>query len=172
MADIQRDESFRSAIKNQKRRLSATKIEKKNTLHAPDGVKAPPKIGLLGKGKGEKEGNFLLGRDYWTPPGSNRSTPVRALDGSSDLDTAPTTGSNPDIRLEFWDIAELSPLSTPATPGACVSPEPEEPVVNIPINKSQDGHSLDGEALRKVVNMIKDIEFQGFAVPERITIKI
>jgi len=37
MADIQRDESFRSAIKNQKRRLSATKIEKKNTLHAPDG---------------------------------------------------------------------------------------------------------------------------------------
>ena len=32
MADIQRDESFRTAIKNQKRRLSATKIEKRNSI--------------------------------------------------------------------------------------------------------------------------------------------
>jgi hypothetical protein len=34
MAELQRDESFRSAIKNQKRRLSATKIEKRNSLTA------------------------------------------------------------------------------------------------------------------------------------------
>jgi hypothetical protein len=32
MSDLQREESFRSAIKNQKRRLSATKIEKRNSL--------------------------------------------------------------------------------------------------------------------------------------------
>ena len=32
MADIQREESFRTAIKNQKRRLSATKIEKRNSI--------------------------------------------------------------------------------------------------------------------------------------------
>jgi hypothetical protein len=35
MAELQRDESFRSAIKNQKRRLSATKIEKRNSLTDP-----------------------------------------------------------------------------------------------------------------------------------------
>jgi len=36
---------------------------------------------------------------------------------------------------------------------------------------SEEGQQMDGDALRKVVNMIKDIEFQGFVVPERITIK-
>ena len=37
----------------------------------------------------------------------------------------PSKQSTPDIRLEFWDIAELSPLSTPsATPAHSRSPSP------------------------------------------------
>eukprot|EP00088_Acartia_fossae_P068926 TRINITY_DN8856_c0_g1_i1.p1 TRINITY_DN8856_c0_g1~~TRINITY_DN8856_c0_g1_i1.p1 ORF type:complete len:219 (-),score=72.68 TRINITY_DN8856_c0_g1_i1:33-689(-) len=217
-----------------------------------------------------------------TPPISNRSTPVRALEPSKQINSNNTEDNNsnnnskastPDIRLEFYDIEELSPLSTPATspkqsptrtpspsfmkrspsprpcaspipPGSpllspvpispaqkrarsftkellrarsfraqrerscsrnnsrnssrvnsrCGSPDPEIENINpIKIQKDQevtfiikrslgsrkgwkimpeDGGEMDSEALKKVVSMIKDIEFQGFAVPERITIKL
>ena len=59
-SDIAREESFRTSLRNQRRRLSAT--ERRPSI---------PDIGL-------------------------------------------TKPSTPDIRLEFWDIDELSPLSTPA----------------------------------------------------------
>lgn len=265
MADIQRDESFRSAIKNQKRRLSATKVEKRNSLTAETGfTKVPARVVPLAMKK--RDSLTPPRRDGYTPPSSNRSTPVRATEPVNILTSDSNHGSTPDIRLEFWDIDELSPLSTPATsprnspsplkarspsrspsprplcsplpPGSpllsphpispalkrarsfnkelrrarsfralrekscsrngslansrCGSPEPEIQTINnihVPQEVSfsikrtlgtrkgwkimpEDGHALEGEALIKVVNMIKDIEFQGFAVPERITIKI
>lgn len=34
------------------------------------------------------------------------------------------------------------------------------------------GGELDSGALRTVVNMIKEMECQGFAVPERISVKV
>merc|ERR1711970_1273040 len=37
---------------------------------------------------------------------------------------------------------------------------------------TEDGESLDSNALRAVVGMIKEIEYQGLAVPERITIRV
>jgi len=37
---------------------------------------------------------------------------------------------------------------------------------------TEDGESLDSNALRAVVSMIKEIEYQGLAVPERITIRV
>jgi hypothetical protein len=37
---------------------------------------------------------------------------------------------------------------------------------------ADDGGMVDGVALRRVVTIIKDMELQGFAVPERITIKV
>merc|ERR1711892_278536 len=37
---------------------------------------------------------------------------------------------------------------------------------------AEDGNSIDGSALRTVVGMIKDMETQGFAVPERISIRM
>jgi len=37
---------------------------------------------------------------------------------------------------------------------------------------ADDGAPIQGPALKTVVGMIKDMEFQGFSVPERITIKV
>jgi len=279
MSDIQREESFRSAIKNQKRRLSATKVEKRNSLTPDAGFPNPPARAIPLVLKQRRDSMTPPRRDGATPPRfrdtpptSNRSTPARTTEPIS-IHKSEQDGSQPDIRLEFWNIEELSPLSTPATsprpsprnspsptpvviartpsrspsprplnspvpPGSpllsphtispalkrarsfnkdlrraanfraqrdrscsrnssrvssrCVSPEPEpEPVVvnNIPQEVSftikrtlgtrkgwkimpEEGGEVEGAALKKVVNMIKDIEFQGFAVPERITIKM
>lgn len=274
MSDIQREESFRSAIKNQKRRLSATKIEKRNSLTdtgRPSAV--PSKLNLK-----KRDSLTPPRRDGWTPPPRVTMTPpprtAMTPPPPSQEEPEPredSKQSTPDIRLEFYDIAELSPLSTPGCsprasptqdlraaaaaasrspsprprsavpPGSpllsphhhqispalkrarsfnkdlrrarsfraqrekscsrssslansrCVTPEPEvaEPViiaqtaqeVSFSIKRAlgsrkgwkimpDDGHIMDGEALKRVVNMIKDIEYQGFAVPERITIKV
>merc|ERR1712106_104074 len=179
-----------------------------------------------------------------------------------------TKPSTPDICLEFWDIGELSPLSTPSgspprSPSPyelvprCISRSPSPCSMRSPIPSSspllfpntaspalkrvksfnkelrrarsfraareksssrqnsavnsrnpsprkgidnekasdqnqevsfsikralgsrkgwkilaEDGNSLDGSALRTVVGMIKDMETQGFAVPERISIRM
>merc|ERR1711892_390919 len=108
--ELGREESFRSALRNQRRRLSAT--EKKSIQLDIGGVRHP----------GDRL--LCLRRDSLTPP--RRKTPPRDKTGT---DTPPRRAqeppamsegtaskqSTPDIKLEFWDISELSPLSTPAT---------------------------------------------------------
>merc|ERR1712106_186860 len=208
-------------------------------------------------------------RNGLTPPRSNFTPPRRAQDTSDNQDDdQASNGTNPDIRLEFWDIEELSPLSTPAgspprsqspyeLAPRCISRSPSPCSIRSPIpfsspllfpntaspalkrvksfNKelrrarsfraareksssrqnsavnsrnpsprkgidnekasdqnqevsfsikralgsrkgwkilAEDGNSLDGSALRTVVGMIKDMEMQGFAVPERISIRM
>merc|ERR1712106_1051657 len=37
---------------------------------------------------------------------------------------------------------------------------------------ADDGEDMDGSALKTLVTMIKDMECQGFAVPDRITVKV
>jgi len=258
-SEIAREESFRTALRNQKRRLSAT--ERKPSI---------PDLGLSKTTLGN-----LKKRDSLTPPRRNGMTPPRcnytpprrsedALDSQDDEEVSNATSkqSTPDIRLEFWDIAELSPLSTPAasrspspydlsprSPSRSPSPRPTHSPIphNSPllsphtaspalkraksfnkelrrarsfraardrsvsrnnsaansrsgspcrevdnISKTEvsfsikraigsrkgwkimpdDGHSIDGPALKTVVSMIKDLEFQGFAVPEKISIKV
>merc|ERR1712106_850131 len=208
-------------------------------------------------------------RNGLTPPRSNFTPPRRAQDTSDNQDDdQASNGTNPDIRLEFWDIEELSPLSTPAgspprSPSPyelaprCISRSPSPCSIRSPISSSspllfpntaspalkraksfnkelrrarsfraareksssrqnsavnsrnpspckrtnnekasdqnqeisfsikpalgsrkgwkilaEDGNSIDGSALRTVVSMIKDMETQGFAVPERISIRM
>merc|ERR1712106_735803 len=251
-SDLAREESFRTSLRNQKRRLST-----------PDRKPSVPDTGLS---KAVLAG--VSKRDSLTPPGGTppRSTftpPRRDMAGPDCLDdqaSATSKQSTPDIRLEFYDIAELSPLSTPAgsrspspyeliprSPTRSPSPRPTHspiplsspllsPHTDSPALKraksfnkdlrrarsfraardkscsrqnsaansrnpspcrdaaknmevsfsikralgsrkgwkimADDGHNIDGSALKTVVNMIKDMEFQGFTVPERISIKI
>merc|ERR1711892_712737 len=253
-SDLAREESFRTSLRNQKRRLST-----------PDGKASVPDTGLS---KAALAG--VSKRDSLTPPGGNCLTPPRihhtlrrdmeAPDCLDDQGSATSKQSTPDIRLEFYDIAELSPLSTPAASRSpspyeliprspsrspsprlthspiplsspLLSPYTESPAlkraksfnkdlrrarsfraardkscsrqnsaansrnpspsrdsaqnmeVSFSIKKAlgsrkgwkimaDDGHNIDGSALKTVVNMIKDMEFQGFAVPERISINI
>jgi len=243
-SDLAREESFRTSLRNQKRRLSAT--ERKPSV---------PDIGVNKATLGN-----LFKRDSLTPPKRN-ITPLRKNEDQDQDDQASTTTSKqstPDIRLEFYDIDELSLLSTPAgsrspspyellpkSPSRSPSPRPtSSPVplsspllsphtpspalkrvksfnkelrraasfraarersssrqssavnsrnpspcretdkeVSFSIKRAlgsrkgwkimaDDGHSFDGSALKTVVSMIKDMEFQGFAVPERISVKI
>jgi len=246
-AALQREESFRTALRNQKRRLSAT--ERKPSV---------PDLGIS-----KERAGLLVKRDSLTPPRKgliNQSSVENEEEVSSKQST-------PDIRLEFWDIAELSPLSTPsATPAhsrspspfdlrprspsrspsprhlhsplpqdsPLLSPRPMSPAlkraksfnkemrrcasfraarekslsrnssavnsrntspeghsasltasqdVSFSIKRTlgarkgwkimaDDGHPIEGPALKTVVGMIKDMEYQGFSVPERITIKM
>jgi len=266
--DIQREESFRTALRNQKRRLSAT--EKKTVTEAT-------RKSLLGNLK-TRDSLTPPRRDLLTPPRTS-STPSRKSQNrmgdcvASDQDVSNENScpnskqSTPDIRLEFWDINELSPLSTPAVSRSpspfdlhdlqlsrspsprnirsplppnspllsphraspqlkkvqsfnkelrrarsfrnareksasrnssaansrCSSPCPEtillknkpyQQEVSFSIKKSfgsrkgwkimpDDGHhDIDASALQSVVSIIKDMEVKGFAVPERISIKI
>lgn len=234
--DIQREESFRTALRNQKRRLSATESNKK----IDGGMSlAPPRATL-------------------TPP--RRPAPSNT---ALEFEGGNSKQSTPDIRLEFWDIAELSPLSTPgvsrspspyearqlgarspspalgsrpSTPRSplppsspllcprtasphlnrvrsfnkeirraqsfrsarersasrhssavnsrCSSPCRSQEEVSFSIKRSlgsrkgwkimpDDGQcELDASALQSVVAIIKDMEIKGFAVPERISIKL
>merc|ERR1712106_202495 len=247
-SDLAREESFRTSLRNQKRRLST-----------PDRKPSVPDTGLS---KAVLAG--VSKRDSLTPPGGTppRSTftpPRRDMavpDCLDDQASATSKQSTPDIRLEFYDIADLSPLSTPAgsrspspyeliprsptrspshspipLSSPLLSPHTDSPAlkraksfnkdlrrarsfraardkscsrqnsaansrntspcrdaaknaeVSFSIKRAlgsrkgwkimaDDGHNIDGSALKTVVNMIKDMEFQGFAVPERISIKI
>merc|ERR1711892_66676 len=254
-SDLAREESFRTSLRNLKRRLST-----------PDRKASMPDTGLS---KAALAG--VSKRDSLTPPGGNCLTPPRSTctpprrdmavpDCLDDQAGATSKQSTPDIRLEFYDIAELSPLSTPAgsrspspyeliprSPTRSPSPRPthspiplsspllsphtdspalkraksfnkdlrrarsfraareksssrqnsaansrnpspcKDAAKNMEVSFSikralgsrkgwkimaDDGHNIDGSALKTVVNMIKDMEFQGFAVPERISINI
>lgn len=203
-----------------------------------------------------------------TPPRSHMTPPRQGLKNNSNDEKeneVPSKQSTPDIKLEFWDIDELSPLSTPACspphsrspspfdfrpgpPSRSPSPRPLHspvpldspllsPHVMSPVVKraksfnkerrraasfraarekslsrnnsavssrntspercptpantevsfsikralgsrkgwkimADDGQTIEGSALKTVVGMIKDMECQGFSVPERITIKV
>merc|ERR1719342_2034120 len=113
MGDIAREESFRTSLRNQRRRLSAT--EKK-----PNGE--PLGSSLLGS-----KGNNPLYRESLTPPRKGLGGAGVAVAASESASSTPLTNnskqSTPDIKLEFWDIDELSPLSTPAVSR---SPSPYE----------------------------------------------
>merc|ERR1712106_400563 len=200
-------------------------------------------------------------RNGLTPPRSNFTPPRRAQDTSDNHDDdQASNGTNPDIRLEFWDIDELSPLSTPAgspprspspyglcprspsrspSPRVTHSPVPrdspllhphsaspalkraksfnkelrrarsfrtareksasrnnsavnsrsaspckdDEQEVSFSIKRAlgsrkgwkimaDDGHSIDGLALKTVVSMIKDMEFQVNNWPRRASVNI
>jgi len=256
-SEIQREESFRTALRNQKRRLSAT--EKKPAMEIPE------QGGLINLVKGDR---FQVKRDSLTPPRREgltpprgTATPPRRAQQCQAEDEGGSKQSTPDIRLEFWDIEELSPLSTPAcspprspspydlrvgspprtpSPRPLHSPVPQDSPLLCPhsvnpalkrarsFNKelrrarsfraardkscsrnnstvssrnvspergqteqevsfsikravgarkgwkimADHGQGIEGPALKTVVGMIKEMEFQGFAVPERITIKI
>merc|ERR1711892_206411 len=106
-SEIAREESFRTSLINQKRRLSAT--ERKPSI--PDLGLNKTTLGMI------KNRDSLTPprRNGLTPPRSNCTPPWRAQDTSDNqVDDQASNGTNPDIRLEFWDIEELSPLSTPA----------------------------------------------------------
>lgn len=255
-SDLAREESFRTSLRNQKRRLS--------TPEKP----SVPDIGLNKATLGN-----LIKRDSLTPPRRNGLTPPtthctpprRDIHDDDQCSNEGSKQSTPDIRLEFYDIAELSPLSTPAgsrspspyellprSPSRSPSPRPNHSPIplsspllsphtaspalkraksfnkelrraasfraareksssrqnsavnsrnpspcregeseNTPCKEQEvsfsikralgsrkgwkimpdDGHIIDGSALKTVVSMIKNLEFQGFAVPERISIK-
>merc|ERR1711892_1057690 len=255
-SDLAREESFRTSLRNQKRRLST-----------PDRKPSLPDTGLSKAalaGVSKRDSLTPPGRNCLTPPKSTCCTPPRrdlaAPDCLDDQASATSKQSTPDIRLEFYDIAELSPLSTPAgsrspspyeliprSPTRSPSPRPTHspiplsspllsPHTDSPALKraksfnkdlrrtrsfraareksssrqnsaansrnpsprrdagnnmevsfsikralgsrkgwkimADDGHNIDGSALKTVVNIIKGMEFQGFAVPERISINI
>jgi len=81
------------------------------------------------------------------------------------------------------DRQSLSRNNSPAT-SRNTSPEPpKSQEVSFRVKKAQgmrkgwkimvdDGEMMDGSALKTVVSMIKDMEYQGFAVPDRITVKV
>jgi len=258
--EIAREESFRTALRNQKRRLSAT--EKK------------PVSAEFGPGVNKSVLGGLKTRDSLTPPRRDLLTPPRAtltpprktlhrMENNDENSCPNSKQSTPDIRLEYWDINELSPLSTPAVSRSpspfdfqdfrpsrspsprtvrsplppnspllsplrasptlnrvksfnkelrrarsfrnareksssrnnsaansrCSSPAPESmnkqgQEVSFSIKKSfgsrkgwkimpDDGQqNIDDSALKSVVSIIKDMELKGFAVPERISIKV
>merc|ERR1712128_329391 len=254
-SDLAREESFRTSLRNQKRRLST-----------PDRKPSVPDTGLSKAalaGVSKRDSLTPPGRRCLTPPRSTFTPPRRDLAAPDCLDDQASTTSKqstPDIRLEFYDIDELSPLSTPAgsrspSPYELIprspsrSPSPRLTHSPIPLSSpllspytdspalkraksfnkdlrrarsfraareksssrqnsaansrnpspcrditqnmevsfsikralgsrkgwkimADDGHNIDGSALKTVVNMIKDMEFQGFAVPERISINI
>merc|ERR1712055_235717 len=255
-SEIAREESFRTALRNQKRRLSAA--ETKPTV-AEVGVSKPSLVSI------RRDSLTPPRRDGLAPP-RNSFAPSRLAKDTMEDDQVSIASeqTTPDIRLEFWDIAELSPLSTPAgspprspspfdihprslsrspSPRPLHSPVPHDSPLLSPNITSQslkraksfnkelrrarsfraakeksasrnssavssrntspsrdcinghhqevsfsikralgarkgwkimadDGHNIDGSALKTVVSMIKDMECQGFAVPERISIKI
>lgn len=259
--EVRRDESFRTALKNQKRRLSATIMPgRKPSL--PEVVPPKPLVQL----KTKPTSIFRKMSETLLPKKKGIETTAKII-----TQQTREKSCTPDIKFEFWDIDELSPLSTPASspiprspspfdfPGPPsprltpsphlgrspvppdspllkphlnaespalkrarsfnkelrkarsfrmardkstsrnssavnsrnVSPEPEN-VTNGNIEQTEssfsikralgsrrgwkimadDGGMVDGVALRRVVTIIKDMELQGFAVPERITIKV
>lgn len=269
--DIQREESFRTALRNQKRRLSAT--EKKPSVTE---FSSAVNKSVLG-GLKTRDSLTPPRRDLLTPPRSSFTPPRKTLNrmgdnSNGDENSCPgSKQSTPDIRLEYWDINELSPLSTPAvsrspspfdlrdisntvnisrspSPRMCRSPlPPNSPLltpqralspalnrvksfnkdlrrarsfrnareksssrnssaansrcsspcpegalrgqktsqeVSFSIKKSfgsrkgwkimpdDEQQNIDASALKSVVSIIKDMELNGFAVPERISIKI
>merc|ERR1711892_41404 len=254
-SDLAREESFRTSLRNQKRRLST-----------PDRKASLPDTGLSKAalaGVSKRDSLTSPGGIFLTPPRSTCTPPRRYMAAPDCLDDqagSTSKQSTPDIRLEFYDIAELSPLSTPAgsrspspyeliprSPTRSPSPRPTHspiplsspllsPHTDSPALKraksfnkdlrrtrsfraareksssrqnsaansrnpsprrdagnnmevsfsikralgsrkgwkimADDGHNIDGSALKTVVNIIKGMEFQGFAVPERISINI
>jgi len=109
-SDLQRQDSLRTVLRNQKRRLSAT--ERKQS--SPD----------LTGGNGERKSPFSLRS---TPSRSHRGTPTKSERGTPTRSTCtpPRKTENPiqtvqedataQIKPDFYSIEELSPLSTPAS---------------------------------------------------------
>merc|ERR1711970_1606810 len=109
-SDLQRQDSLRTVLRNQKRRLSAT--ERKQS--SPD----------LAGGNGERKSPFSLRS---TPSRSQRGTPTKSERGTPTRSTCtpprktqiPVQTLQEDttaqIKPDFYSIEELSPLSTPAS---------------------------------------------------------
>jgi len=105
-SDLQRQDSLRTVLRNQKRRLSAT--ERKQS--SPD----------LTGGNGERKSPFSLRS---TPSRSHRGTPTKSERGTPTRSTCtpPRKTENPiqtlqedataQIKPDFYSIEELSPLS-------------------------------------------------------------
>jgi len=109
-SDLQRQDSLRTVLRNQKRRLSAT--ERKQS--SPD----------LAGGNGERKSPFSLRS---TPSRSNRGTPTKSERGTPTRSTCTPPrktqipvqtlqeNTTAQIKPDFYSIEELSPLSTPAS---------------------------------------------------------
>merc|ERR1712128_324669 len=123
-SDLAREESFRTSLRNQKRRLST-----------PDRKPSVPDTGLSKAalaGVSKRDSLTPPGRSCLTPPRSTFTPPRRDLAAPDCLDdqaSATSKQSTPDIHLEFYDVAELSPLSTPA---GSRSPSPYELIPRSP----------------------------------------
>merc|ERR1711970_1082616 len=101
-SDLQRQDSLRTVLRNQKRRLSAT-----------EGKQSSPD---LAGGNGERKSPFSLRS---TPSKSDRGTPTRSTCTPPRKTQIPvqTLQENTTAQIEpdFYSIEELSPLSTPAS---------------------------------------------------------
>jgi len=119
-SDLIRQDSLRTVLRNQKRRLSAT--DRKQS--SPD----------LTGGNGDRKSPFSLRS---TPVGSQRGTPTRSTFTPPRKSAEPTPisqdRSTPELKSDFYSIDELSPLSTPAcSPPPSRSPSPPPPVTAPP----------------------------------------
>merc|ERR1719318_1057414 len=106
-SDLAREESFRTSLRNQKRRLST-----------PDRKPSVPDIGV-----NKAVLSNIIKRNSLTPPRRNVTPLRKEPEVLGSADDQGSKQSTPDIRLEFYDIDELSPLSTPAVSR---SPSPYE----------------------------------------------
>jgi len=127
-SDLIRQDSLRTVLRNQKRRLSAT--DRKQS--SPD----------LTGGNGDRKSSFSLRStparsQRGTPTNSERGTPIRNTfippRKAIEQDAETQERSTPELKSDFYSIDELSPLSTPAcSPPPSRSPSPPPPVTAPP----------------------------------------
>merc|ERR1712088_864936 len=212
---LERQDSFKTSLRNRKRRLSSTKQPSPGVTNSPKGS---PIVGL------SPRNSPIKGM-------SPRNSPNTSKAGTPEINTIaedpPMASPCPSPR-SVTPVPQDSPLLHPRALSPCVqrarsfnkdlrraasfraakerscsrnssaansrqgSPEPAPVVNNLPQHATElsfsikralgarkgwkimteDGETLDSNALKTVVGMIKEIEYQGLAVPERITIKV
>merc|ERR1712106_292195 len=157
-SDLIRQDSLRTVLRNQKRRLSAT--DRKQS--SPD----------LTGGNGDRKSSFSLRStpvrsQRGTPTNSERGTPIRNTftPPRKAVEKAVETqeGSTPELKSDFYSIDELSPLSTPAcspptSPTTSRSPSPPPPATAPPRPDSPllCPHTLS-PAIRRARSFNKDL---------------
>jgi len=211
---LERQDSFKTSLRNQKRRLSSTKQPSPGVTNSPKG--GTPIVGLSPRNspiKGMSPRNSPNASKAGTPeistiaedstvaspcPSPRAMTPVpqdspllhpralspcvqRARSFNKDLRRAASFRAAKERSCSRNSSAANSRQGSPEPAPAVAATSSAE--VSFSIKRAlgarkgwkimtEDGESLDSNALRAVVGMIKDIEYQGLAVPERITIRV